>query len=61
MRLKTYFSSPTLILCGLSVVVAASWGFDDGSVSLHGRKAGAGAGAKEKSAECPNTKRRIYN
>lgn len=61
MRPKSCFLSPVLILCSLSLAAAASWGFDEGSVSLHGKKAGVGAGAKEKSAECPNTKCQIYS
>lgn len=31
-----------------SLVGAASWGFDDATVSIHGKKAGVGGGAKEK-------------
>ena len=43
-----YILSTVLSLCALSCVAAASWGFDGGSVSVHGKKAGVGAGAKEK-------------
>ncbi|KAI4174870.1 MAG: hypothetical protein LQ346_008165 [Caloplaca aetnensis] len=34
-----------------SLVGAASWGFDDATVSIHGKKAGVGGGAKEKLVE----------
>lgn len=31
-----------------SLVGAAKWGFDDATVSVHGKKAGVGGGVKEK-------------
>ncbi|KAL8907732.1 MAG: hypothetical protein Q9207_001215 [Kuettlingeria erythrocarpa] len=34
-----------------SLVGAASWGFDDATVLIHGKKAGVGGGAKEKLVE----------
>ena len=37
-----------LSLCIVSLVSATSWGFDDATVSVHGKKAGVGAGLKEK-------------
>lgn len=35
-------------LCIASLATAASWGFDDATVSVHGKKAGVGSGLKEK-------------
>lgn len=49
MRLSAKFSTQWLAsLCITSVAVAASWGFDDATVSVHGKKDGVGAGLKEK-------------
>lgn len=56
MRLRSYLSSAILGLCTTSWATAATWGFDDGSVSIHGKKAGVGAGAKEKSATLSSIK-----
>lgn len=41
------FSTSLVILYVTSLTAAASWGFEDGSVGIHGKKAGAG-GQKEK-------------
>lgn len=38
----------SLFIWRLSLVAAVSWGFDDATVSVHGKKAGVGGGLKEK-------------
>lgn len=35
-------------LCGLPLAIAASWGFNDATLSVHGKKAGVGGGEKQK-------------
>ena len=30
------------------IITAASWGFEDATISVHGKKAGVGGGLKEK-------------
>lgn len=37
-----------LSLCIISPVAGASWAFDDATISIHTKKAGVGAGLKEK-------------
>ncbi|KAL8800776.1 MAG: hypothetical protein Q9182_004940 [Xanthomendoza sp. 2 TL-2023] len=39
------------LACNFSFVIAASWGFNDASVSVHGKKVGVGGGVKEKLIE----------
>ncbi|KAL8714576.1 MAG: hypothetical protein Q9220_001524 [cf. Caloplaca sp. 1 TL-2023] len=51
MRTAVFSIILPLLLWGLPLVIAASWGFDDSSVSLHGKKAGVGGGAKQKLTE----------
>ncbi|CAL8576766.1 hypothetical protein XPA_002631 [Xanthoria parietina] len=38
-------------LCGLPLAIAASWGFNDATLSVHGKKAGVGGGEKQKLVE----------
>ncbi|KAL8994972.1 MAG: hypothetical protein Q9188_006916 [Gyalolechia gomerana] len=40
-----------LFIWTLPLALATSWGFDDATVSVHGKKAGVGGGAKEKLVE----------
>ena len=51
MRSISYLSPLFLVVCAAFwSTVAASWGFEDGTLSVHGKKAGVGSGAKEKYA-----------
>ncbi|CAO1596327.1 hypothetical protein XANCAGTX0491_000178 [Xanthoria calcicola] len=38
-------------ICDLPLAIAASWGFNDATVSVHGKKAGVGGGEKQKLVE----------
>lgn len=54
MQISKQIISSFLSLCALvSVTAASSWGFDDATVSVHGKKAGVGGGFKEKYALNP--------
>lgn len=35
-------------ICDLPLTIAASWGFNDATVSVHGKKAGVGGDEKQK-------------
>ena len=41
---------PLLALCAGNLASAASWGFDDATISVQGKGAGVGGGLKEKYA-----------
>lgn len=51
MRLQTQLLSSLLVLCAASLGVAATWGFEDATVSVNKRGAGVGGGFKEKIGE----------
>ena len=48
MRLPGQFLSFILILCASSLGAAATWGFEDATVSVSKKGAGVGGGFKEK-------------
>ena len=48
MRLLGQFQSFFLILCAASLGAAATWGFEDATVSVNKKGAGVGGGFKEK-------------
>lgn len=48
MRLPNQLLSSLLVLCAASLGVAATWGFEDATVSVNKRGAGVGGGFKEK-------------
>lgn len=48
MRLPGQFLSCILILCAASLSAAATWGFEDATVSVNKKGAGVGGGFKEK-------------
>lgn len=49
MRLPSHLFSFLLVVCTASLGVAATWGFEDATVSVNNKKgAGAGGGFKEK-------------
>ena len=48
MRLPGHFLSYSLILCAASLSAAATWGFEDATVSVNKKGAGVGGGFKEK-------------
>ena len=49
MRPVVYMFSQALLIFGtISLVAASSWGFEDATISIHGKKAGVGAGYREK-------------
>ena len=48
MRLLGQFLSFILVLCAASLGAAATWGFEDATVSVNKKGAGVGGGFKEK-------------
>ena len=50
MRLPSQYLYFLLLLCTASLSVAASWGFEDATVSVNKKGAGVGGGLKEKYA-----------
>ena len=48
MQLPSPLLSFLTLLCAASLGVAATWGFEDATVSLNKKGAGAGGGFKEK-------------
>ena len=48
MRLPSQFLSFILVFCATSLSVAATWGFEDATVSVNKKGAGVGGGFKEK-------------
>ncbi|KAL8703220.1 MAG: hypothetical protein Q9201_003606 [Fulgogasparrea decipioides] len=48
---RLYTAILSLFIWNLSLVSAASWGFEDATVSIHGKKTGVGGGIKEKLVE----------
>ena len=48
MRLPSQLLSLLVVVCAASFSVAATWGFEDATVSVNKKGAGAGAGFKEK-------------
>lgn len=48
MRLPSQLLSFLLLLCAGTVCVAATWGFEDATVSVNKKGAGVGGGFKEK-------------
>lgn len=49
MRLSSQLFSFLLVICAASLGVAATWGFEDATVSVNKKGAGVGGGFKEKS------------
>ncbi|KAL8807874.1 MAG: hypothetical protein Q9200_004501 [Gallowayella weberi] len=52
--MRSHFSSIIalpFLAWNFSLVIAASWGFNDASISVHGKKVGVGGGVKEKLIE----------
>ena len=47
-KMRLTFPLLSVLLAATSVIAASSWGFDDATVSMHGKKAGVGGGLKEK-------------
>ena len=48
MRLSSQLLSLLLVLCASNICVAATWGFEDATVSVNKKGAGVGGGFKEK-------------
>ncbi|CAD6587568.1 MAG: hypothetical protein ASARMPRED_003186 [Alectoria sarmentosa] len=51
MRLSSQLFSSLLVICAASLGVAATWGFEDATVSVNKKGAGVGGGFKEKIVE----------